>query len=56
MRGRGAGTDEIVPALRVDGPEGGQRIGLEGVGIPVALDGIDGVAGTPAVYSEATSL
>lgn len=43
MRGRSAGTDEIVPTLRVDGAEGGQRIGVECVGIPFALDGIDGV-------------
>ncbi len=44
MRGRGAGTDEVVPTLRVDGPEGCQRIGVERVGVPFALDGIDGVA------------
>ena len=43
MRWGGAGTDEIVPPLRVDGPEGGQRIGVECVGIPFTLDGIDGV-------------
>jgi len=44
MRGRGAGTDKIVPTLRVDGPEGGQRIGVERVGIPFALNGIDDIA------------
>ena len=36
--------DLIVAALRVDGPEGGQRAGDERVGIPFAFDGIDGVA------------
>lgn len=44
MRVRGAGADEVVSASWVDGPECSQRVGIERVGIPFALDGIDGVA------------
>lgn len=40
MARRCTGADEEVEALRVNGPEGGQRVGVERLGIPFAFDGI----------------
>ncbi len=34
----------LVAALRVNGPQGGERRGIERIGVPFALDGIHKIA------------